>query len=477
MQEKYIDETKQGEAFAIAEKPQNTKKLFLESYGCQMNFSDSEIVASILNEQGYNTTLKQEEADLILLNTCSIREKAEQTVRMRLSQFKNLKKEKPNLTVGVLGCMAERLKTKFLEEEHLVDLVVGPDAYRDLPNLLKETDGGRDAINVILSKEETYADINPVRLGGNGVTAFVTITRGCDNMCTFCVVPFTRGRERSRDPHSIIEECKDLWNQGYKEVTLLGQNVDSYLWYGGGPKKDFAKASEMQKLTAVRFSQLLDMVAVAVPHMRIRFSTSNPHDMTTDVFEIMAKHSNICKYVHLPVQSGSDRMLEKMNRQHTRAEYLNLIHSARKIVPDIAFSQDMIIGFCGETEEDHRLTLSLMKEVEYDYGYMFAYSERPGTPAHKKMEDDVPEDVKKRRLAEVIALQGELSRHRMASYVGKTHEILIEGISKKNENQWKGRNSQNAVCVFDKKEGQKPGDFVNVYVHGNTQGTLLGEVI
>lgn len=477
MQEKYIDETKQGEAFAIAEKPQNTKKLFLESYGCQMNFSDSEIVASILNEQGYNTTLKQEEADLILLNTCSIREKAEQTVRMRLSQFKNLKKEKPNLTVGVLGCMAERLKTKFLEEEHLVDLVVGPDAYRDLPNLLKETDGGRDAINVILSKEETYADINPVRLGGNGVTAFVTITRGCDNMCTFCVVPFTRGRERSRDPHSIIEECKDLWNQGYKEVTLLGQNVDSYLWYGGGPKKDFAKASEMQKLTAVRFSQLLDMVAVAVPHMRIRFSTSNPHDMTTDVFEIMAKHSNICKYVHLPVQSGSDRMLEKMNRQHTRAEYLNLIHSARKIVPDIAFSQDMIIGFCGETEEDHRLTLSLMKEVEYDYGYMFAYSERPGTPAHKKMEDDVPEDVKKRRLAEVIALQGELSRQRMASYVGKTHEILIEGISKKNENQWKGRNSQNAVCVFDKKEGQKPGDFVNVYVHGNTQGTLLGEVI
>ncbi len=477
MQEKYIDETKQGEAFAIAEKPQNTKKLFLESYGCQMNFSDSEIVASILNEQGYNTTLKQEEADLILLNTCSIREKAEQTVRMRLSQFKNLKKEKPNLTVGVLGCMAERLKTKFLEEEHLVDLVVGPDAYRDLPNLLKETDGGRDAINVILSKEETYADINPVRLGGNGVTAFVTITRGCDNMCTFCVVPFTRGRERSRDPHSIIEECKDLWNQGYKEVTLLGQNVDSYLWYGGGPKKDFAKASEMQKLTAVRFSQLLDMVAVAVPHIRIRFSTSNPHDMTTDVFEIMAKHSNICKYVHLPVQSGSDRMLEKMNRQHTRAEYLNLIHSARKIVPDIAFSQDMIIGFCGETEEDHRLTLSLMKEVEYDYGYMFAYSERPGTPAHKKMEDDVPEDVKKRRLAEVIALQGELSRQRMASYVGKTHEILIEGISKKNENQWKGRNSQNAVCVFDKKEGQKPGDFVNVYVHGNTQGTLLGEVI
>ncbi len=477
MQEKYIDETKQGEAFAIAEKPQNSKKLFLESYGCQMNFSDSEIVASILNEQGYNTTLKQEEADLILLNTCSIREKAEQTVRMRLSQFKNLKKEKPNLTVGVLGCMAERLKTKFLEEEQLVDLVVGPDAYRDLPNLLKETDGGRDAINVILSKEETYADINPVRLGGSGVTAFVTITRGCDNMCTFCVVPFTRGRERSRDPHSIIKECVDLWENGYKEITLLGQNVDSYLWYGGGAKKDFKNASEIQKLTAVKFSQLLDMVATAVPEMRIRFSTSNPHDMTTDVFEVMAKHKNICKYVHLPVQSGSDRMLEKMNRQHTRDEYLDLIAQAKKIVPEIAFSQDMIIGFCGETEEDHQMTLSLMREVEYDYGYMFAYSERPGTPAHKKMEDDVPADVKQRRLAEVIALQGELSRKRMQGYVGRIHEVLIEGTSKKNENQWKGRNSQNAVCVFDKLEGQKLGDIVSVMVHGNTQGTLLGKTV
>ncbi|MCZ2083740.1 MAG: tRNA (N6-isopentenyl adenosine(37)-C2)-methylthiotransferase MiaB [Flavobacteriales bacterium] len=477
MQEKYIDETKQGEAFAIAEKPQNSKKLFLESYGCQMNFSDSEIVASILNEQGYNTTLLPEEADLILLNTCSIREKAEQTVRMRLSQFKNLKKEKPNLTVGVLGCMAERLKTKFLEEEHLVDLVVGPDAYRDLPNLLKETEGGRDAINVILSKEETYADISPVRLGGNGVTAFVTITRGCDNMCTFCVVPFTRGRERSRDPHSIIEECKQLWNSGYKEVTLLGQNVDSYLWFGGGAKKDFKKASEIQQLTAINFAQLMEMVAIAVPKMRIRFSTSNPHDMSIDVFKVMAKYDNICKYVHLPVQSGSDRMLEKMNRQHTRAEYLALINKAKELIPDVSFSQDMIIGFCGETEEDHQLTLSLMREVEYDYGYMFSYSERPGTPAEKKMEDDVPADVKQRRLAEVIALQGELSRKRMQGYVGRNHEILIEGTSRKNENQWKGRNSQNAVCVFDKLEGQKLGDIVTVFVHGNTQGTLLGRTV
>ena len=477
MQEKYIDETKQGEAFAIAEKPNNSKKLFLESYGCQMNFSDSEIVASILNEQGYNTTQIVEEADLILLNTCSIREKAEQTVRMRLSQFKNLKKDKPNLTVGVLGCMAERLKTKFLEEEQLVDLVVGPDAYRDLPNLLKETDDGRDAINVILSKEETYADINPVRLGGNGVTAFVTITRGCDNMCTFCVVPFTRGRERSRDPHSIIEECKDLWNNGYKEITLLGQNVDSYLWYGGGPKKDFAKASEMQKLTAVNFAQLLDMVAFAVPKMRIRFSTNNPHEMTEEVFRMIAKHDNICKYVHLPVQSGSDRILQLMNRQHNRQEYLDLIKKGKEIVPEISFSQDMIIGFCTETEEDHQQTMSLMREVEYDYGYMFSYSERPGTPAHKKMEDDIPAEVKQRRLAEVIALQGELSRKRMQGYVGRTHEVLIEGTSRKNENQWKGRNSQNAVCVFDKLEGQKLGDIVTVFVHGNTQGTLLGETV
>lgn len=477
MQEKYIDETKQGEAFAIAEKPENSKKLFLESYGCQMNFSDSEIVASILNEQGYNTTLDVKEADLILLNTCSIREKAEQTVRMRLSQFKNQKKENPNLTVGVLGCMAERLKTKFLEEEQLVDLVVGPDAYRDLPNLLKETEDGRDAINVILSKEETYADINPVRLGGNGVTAFVTITRGCDNMCTFCVVPFTRGRERSRDPHSIIDECKQLWENGYKEITLLGQNVDSYLWYGGGPKKDFAKASEMQKATAVDFSQLLGLVADAVPNMRIRFSTSNPQDMSLDVFRVMAKHENICNYVHLPVQSGSDRILGLMNRQHTRQEYLDLIHEAKKIVPDVAFSQDMIIGFCTETEEDHQDTLSLMREVEYDYGYMFAYSERPGTPAHKKMEDDIPADVKQRRLAEVIKLQGELSRKRMAGYVGRVHEILIEGTSKKNQNQWKGRNSQNAVCVFDKLEDQKIGDTVSVFVHGNTQGTLLGQMV
>ena len=477
MEKKYIDETRQGEAYAIADLEGNTKKLFLESYGCQMNFSDSEIVASILQKNGYNTTTVLEEADLILLNTCSVREKAEQTVRMRLSQFKTLKKTKPSLTVGVLGCMAERLKTKLLEEEHLVDLVVGPDAYRDLPNLLKETAEGRDAINVMLSKEETNADISPVRQSGNGVTAFVTITRGCDNMCTFCIVPFTRGRERSRDPHSIINECKELWENGYKEITLLGQNVDSYLWYGGGAKKDFDKASEMQKATALHFAQLLEMVAQAVPEMRIRFATSNPQDMSLDVFRMMAKYDNICKYVHLPVQSGSDNMLKAMNRQHTRQEYLDLIKEAKKIVPDIAFSQDIMVGFCGETEQDHQDTLSLMREVEYDYGYMFAYSERPGTPAHKKMKDDVPADVKQRRLSEVIALQGELSTMRMKGYVGKIHEVLIEGTSKKDPNQWRGRNSQNVVVVFDKQDGQKIGDTVSVYAYDSTQGTLIGRVI
>jgi len=477
VKEKYIDESKQGQALATKAKTENHKKLYLESYGCQMNFSDSEIVASILSNEGYNTTQDTNDADLILLNTCAVRAKAEDTVRSRLSQFKNLKKEKPHLTVGLLGCMAERLKSKLLEEEKLVDLVVGPDAYRDLPNLLKDTEAGRDAINVILSKEETYADISPVRLGGSGVNAFVTITRGCDNMCTFCIVPFTRGRERSRDPESIIRECKELAENGYKEITLLGQNVDSYLWYGGGPKKDFSKATPEQQENAVDFAQLLEKVAQAVPEMWIRFSTSNPQDMHLEVFDVMAKYDNICKYVHLPIQTGSDRMLQKMNRQHTRQEYLDLIKEAKKRVPEIAFSHDMMVGFCGETEEDHQQTLSLMREVEYDYGYMFAYSERPGTPAHKKMVDDIPEDVKKRRLQEVIALQGELSRMRMASYVGKVHEILIDGTSKKDENQWKGRNSQNAVCVFDKLEGQNLGDVVKVYVYDNTQGTLLGRTV
>ncbi|MDP5045021.1 MAG: tRNA (N6-isopentenyl adenosine(37)-C2)-methylthiotransferase MiaB, partial [Leeuwenhoekiella sp.] len=377
--EKVIDENKQGEALVLEPQKTNTKKLFIESYGCQMNFSDSEIVASILADQGYNTTSKLEDADLVLVNTCSIRDKAEQTVRKRLEKYNAVKKINPAMKVGVLGCMAERLKSKFLEEEKIVDLVVGPDAYKDLPNLLSEVEEGRDAINVILSKEETYGDIAPVRLQSNGVTAFVSITRGCDNMCTFCVVPFTRGRERSRDPQSIIEEVNDLASRGFKEVTLLGQNVDSFLWYGGGLKKDFDKASEMAQATAVNFSGLLALVAEAQPKMRIRFSTSNPQDMTLDVIRTMAKYDNICNYIHLPVQSGSDRILKEMNRLHTRQEYFDLIDNIREIMPDCGISQDIITGFPTETEEDHQDTLSLMRYVKYDFGFMFAYSERPGT--------------------------------------------------------------------------------------------------
>lgn len=474
--EKEIIEGRQGEILIQESSIKNTKKMFLESYGCQMNFSDSEIVASILSNEGYNTTSQLEEADLVLLNTCSIREKAEQTVRKRLSQFNAIKRKKPDLVIGVLGCMAERLKTKFLEEEHLVDLVVGPDAYRDLPNLLKNTDDGRNAINVLLSKEETYADISPIRLGGNGVTAFVSITRGCDNMCTFCVVPFTRGRERSRDPYSILKECKELRENGYKEITLLGQNIDSYLWYGGGPKKDFLKASELQRATAINFAQLLNMVAEACPEIRIRFSTSNPQDMHEEVLHVMAKHDNICKYIHLPVQSGSTTVLQRMNRQHTREEYINLVDKIREIVPDCAISHDIIAGFCGETEEEHQETLSLMKYAKYDFGYMFAYSERPGTLAHKKMEDDVPAEIKSRRLKEIINLQQELSLERMKTYINKVHEVLIEGTSKKSKDQWYGRISQNAVVVFTKTDQTKVGDFVNVLVNDCTSATLIGEI-
>lgn len=476
IEEKIIDEQRQGEVYE-GNAIEGTKKLFLESYGCQMNFSDSEIVAAILKQEGYSTTSILDQADLVLLNTCSIREKAEQTVRKRLTQFNALKKQKPSLLIGVLGCMAERLKEKFLEEEHIVDLVVGPDAYRDLPNLLEELQDGRSAVNVILSKDETYADLSPVRLGGNGVTAFVSITRGCDNMCTFCVVPFTRGRERSRDPHSIINECKELWENGYKEITLLGQNVDSYLWYGGGLKKDFSKATEMQKATAVSFANLLDMVATAVPQMRIRFSTSNPQDMTREVLHTMAKHPNICKYIHLPVQSGSTSVLQRMNRQHTREEYIQLIDDIRTIVPECALSHDMIAGFCDETEEEHKQTLSLMEYVKYDFGYMFAYSDRPGTPAHKKMEDNVPEEIKKRRLREIIDLQQKHSKERMQSYLNKTHEVLIEGNSKKSDEEWYGRTTQNTVVVFPKTGNEKIGDFVNVYVKDCTSATLLGDKV
>ena len=476
MEEKIIIEQNQGSSLILEGKKQNTKKLFIESYGCQMNFSDSEIVASILAEQGYNTTSLLEEADLVLVNTCSIRDKAEQTVRKRLEKYNAVKKINPLMKVGVLGCMAERLKSKFLEEEKIVDMVVGPDAYKDLPNLLQEVEEGRDAVNVILSKDETYGDIAPVRLGGNGITAFVSITRGCDNMCTFCVVPFTRGRERSRDPQSIIEEVNDLAAKGYKEITLLGQNVDSYLWYGGGLKKDFKNATEMQKATATNFAQLLALVAVAQPKMRIRFSTSNPQDMTEEVLHTMAKYPNICNYIHLPVQSGSTRILKEMNRQHTREEYMHLIDKVRTILPDCGISQDMIAGFPTETEQDHKDTLSLMEYVKYDFGFMFMYSERPGTMAARKMKDDVPENTKKRRLQEIIQLQQIHSSYRTKQFVGKTVEVLIEKESKKSKAHWSGRTTQNTVAVFP-KQNYKAGDFVMVKIIDCTSTTLLGEAV
>ena len=475
--EKEIDEKKQGTSLVLEQKKENTKKLFIESYGCAMNFSDSEIVASILTEQGYNTTQNLEEADLVLVNTCSIRDKAEQTVRKRLEKYNAVKRSiNPGMKVGVLGCMAERLKSQFLEEEKIVDMVVGPDAYKDLPNLLQEVEEGRDAINVILSKDETYGDISPVRLQSNGINAFVSITRGCDNMCTFCVVPFTRGRERSREPQSILEEIKDLYDRGFKEVCLLGQNVDSYLWYGGGLKKDYDKATEMQKATAVDFAQLLDMCAIQFPKMRFRFSTSNPQDMHEEVLHVIAKHDNVCNYIHLPVQSGSTRILKEMNRQHTREEYMTLVDKIKAIIPGCSISQDMITGFPTETEEDHQDTLSLMEYVEYDFGYMFAYSERPGTLAARKMEDDVPEEVKKRRLQEVVDLQQELSYKRTSRFLNQTVEVLIEKESKKSDAHWSGRNSENVVTVFPKGD-YKPGDFVLVKINDCTTATLIGEAV
>lgn len=474
--EKTIDENVQGTTLAVERKETNKRNLYIESYGCAMNFADSEIVASILATEGFNTTQTLEDADLILVNTCSIRDKAEQTIRKRLTEYNKVKKSRPHLKVGVLGCMAERLKDKLLDEEKIVDMVVGPDAYKDLPNLIKEVDSGRDAVNVILSKDETYGDIAPVRLNTNGVTAFVSITRGCDNMCTFCVVPFTRGRERSRDPQSILEEVNELERKGFKEITLLGQNVDSYLWYGGGLKKNFENASEMQKATATSFSKLLETVAFAHPKMRIRFSTSNPQDMTLDVIETMAKHKNICNHIHLPVQSGSNRILKGMNRLHTIEEYFKLIDNIRQILPDCSISQDIITGFPTETEEDHTSTLKALEYVKYDFGYMYAYSERPGTLAGRKMDDDIPEKTKKRRLSEIIALQRQHCQFRTEKHVGKVQEVLIEGTSKKSDEEWMGRNTQSTVVVFP-KESYKVGDFVNVQINDCTSATLKGIAI
>jgi len=453
--------------------PVFTKKLFIESYGCQMNVSDSEIVASILEKEGYHLTDNFIDSDLILLNTCSIREKAELTVRRRLKVFESYKKQNPNVKVGVLGCMAERLKNKFLEEEKIVDLVVGPDAYKDLPNLLKEVDMGRNAVNVLLSKEETYGDISPIRLGKNNKTAFVSIMRGCDNMCTFCVVPFTRGRERSRDAKSILAEIKDLNKKGFKEVTLLGQNVDSYLWYGGGLKKDFKKSSPLQKKTAISFAKLLALVAAENTNMRIRFSTSNPQDMSLDVLHTMANYPTICRHIHLPVQSGSNRILKKMNRLYTKESYFKLIDNIRKIIPDCSISQDIITGFPTETEKDHKDTINLMEYVKYDFGFMFTYSERPGTFAGKNMEDDVPLEVKKERLKEIIELQQKHSHYRTQSFIGKKVSVLIEKSSKKSDKFWSGRTSQNTVVIFP-KENYVVGDFVEVEIKNCTTTTLLG---
>ncbi|MBL7683329.1 MAG: tRNA (N6-isopentenyl adenosine(37)-C2)-methylthiotransferase MiaB [Flavipsychrobacter sp.] len=465
--QKVIEENRQGEAYApFAEDPNAySKKFYIESYGCQMNFSDSEIVASILHEEGFGATRNIEDANLIFINTCSIREKAEQTVRNRLQAFKKMKDEQPGMLIGVLGCMAERLKAKFLEEEKLVDIVVGPDAYRSLPGLITEAEGGQKTVNVLLSREETYADISPVRLDSNGVTAFVSIMRGCNNMCTFCVVPFTRGRERSRDAVSIVAECQDLFNRGFREVTLLGQNVDSYY---------FTTADG----TEITFDKLLEMVAQVSPLLRVRFSTSHPKDITDEVLHTMAKYENICEYIHLPVQSGNTRILQHMNRTYTREWYLAKVKRIREIMPDCGLSTDVISGFCSETEEEHQDTLSLMEIVRFDMAYMFSYSERPGTLAARRYEDDVAEDVKKRRLEEIINLQNGHSRESYKNDIGKTFKVLIEGDSKRSDMDWCGRNSQNKMMVFPKRDYQlQKGDYVNVKVNTATSATLIGEIV
>ena len=474
MEEKNIDENRQGEYFMLDAEGNSSKKprkLLLESYGCQMNFSDSEIVASILAQEGFSTTRDPEEADLVLLNTCAIRDNAEQRIRGRLDYLRSVKKRKPEMQIGVLGCMAERLREKLLDEEKLVDMVVGPDAYRDLPNLIDKLDEGQKAVNVLLSREETYAEITPVRLNSNGITAFISIMRGCDNMCSFCVVPFTRGRERSRDPQSIVQEAQDLFNQGYREVTLLGQNVDSYKW-NFNSKGDIVDASK----PTVNFAQLLEMVALIHPDLRIRYSTSHPKDMTDEVLHIMAKYENICKYIHLPVQSGNSDVLKRMNRGYTREWYLDRIASIRRIMPDCAISTDVITGFCGETQEEHADTISLMAEVKYEMAFMFKYSERPKTLAERKFEDDVPEEIKGSRLQEVIELQMKGAAERTRSHVGRVHRVLVEGFSKKSQEHLQGRNSQNIVIVFPKAMDCAPGDYADVMTHDCTSVTLIGEL-
>jgi tRNA-2-methylthio-N6-dimethylallyladenosine synthase len=471
--DKTHDENRQGEAFSpFTHDPSGYKKLFyIESYGCQMNFADSEIVASILNNEGFGATRNVDEADLIFINTCSIREKAEQTVRKRLTEFKKLKQQKKGMLVGVLGCMAERLKSKFLEEEKLVDIVVGPDAYRALPGLVQEAESGQKAVNVLLSRDETYADISPVRLDSNGVSAFVSIMRGCNNMCSFCVVPFTRGRERSRDAGGIVNECKDLFEKGFKEVVLLGQNVDSYYFI------------DEQKDEVITFAKLLEKVALVSPLLRVRFSTSHPKDITDDVLYTIAKYENICRYIHLPVQSGSTRILQLMNRTYTREWYISKVNRIREVIPGCGISSDIITGFCTEDENDHKDTLSIMEYSQYDMSYMFFYSERPGTLAQRRYQDDVPETIKKRRLQEVVDLQGRLSHESNQRDIGKTFQVLIEGDSKKSNTDWVGRTSQNKVVVFPKENSipsaasLNKGDYANVRITSCTKATLLGSII
>ncbi|MFT6000282.1 MAG: tRNA-2-methylthio-N6-dimethylallyladenosine synthase [Neolewinella sp.] len=462
---KTIDESMQGQVLGAAFTPKQAgeKRYYIESYGCQMNFSDSEIVASILGEAGYGPTRDMETADLILINTCSIREKAEDTVRKRLRVFDKVKQRHPGTMVGVLGCMAERLKAKFLDEEKLVDIVVGPDAYRDLPGLVAGAEEGEKGVNVFLSREETYADISPVRLQSNGVTAFISIMRGCDNMCSFCVVPYTRGRERSRSAFSIVAEATDLFDKGFREVTLLGQNVDSYKW------------ENPESAEIVNFAELLTMTATVDPDLRIRFSTSHPKDITDDVLYAMRDHENVCKYIHLPVQSGNTRILDLMNRTYTREWYKEKVDRIYEIMPDCAISSDIITGFCTETEEDHADTMSMIEYTRYSMSYMFFYSERPGTPAARKLEDNVPLAIKKRRLTEIIELQTDISRELNAAEIGKTFKVLIEGDSKKSDQDWKGRTTQNRMVVFPKRAEENPGNYVTVKIIDSTSATLFGE--
>ncbi|MBU3659733.1 MAG: tRNA (N6-isopentenyl adenosine(37)-C2)-methylthiotransferase MiaB [Flavobacteriales bacterium] len=470
---KVIDEAMQGEATMLNDSEDTTskKKLFIESYGCQMNFSDSEVVASIMKNDGYATTRNVDEADVVLINTCSIRENAETRVRNRLTEFKKKKEDNPELVVGILGCMAERLKKNLLEEEKLVDLVAGPDAYRDLPNLIEEVGTGQKAVNVLLSRDETYADISPVRLDQGGISAFVTIMRGCDNMCSFCVVPFTRGRERSRDPHTIVQECRDLFEKGYREVTLLGQNVDSYRWNisSKGEIKDPSQPT-------TNFAQLMEMVALVSPELRVRFSTSHPKDMTDDVLEIMAKYENICPYIHLPVQSGNTDCLYRMNRGYSREWYLERIDAIKRIIPDCAISTDIITGFCGETEEEHQDTLSLMDAVQYDFAYMFKYSERPKTLAERRFADDVPDDVKGRRLNEIIEKQLASSLSSNKRQIGTIQKVLIEGKSKRSDEHLCGRTGRNSMVIFPKLDCEK-GQYVMVRIDECTSATLMGEIV